>query len=219
VGSTFALIDGVPPTKFALSSSGSVFYTIDRTTEAPSGLLWVSRDGQWVVFRTDSRRGTARVSQLFARRRSGDTTWSQLPTGDVSALQATLSPDGQWVAYGSGALVGKREIIVQSFPDAQQRVVVPREGGSEPRWSGSGRELLFTSGGQMMSVSVPAGPVFAPGLARALFSVVGYRAARNRPQYDVTPDGQRFLMIRENSATQVVYVENWLSELLAKARK
>ena len=123
------------------------------------------------------------------------------------------------VAYGSGLLVGSREIIVQSFPDAQQRVVVSRAGGSEPRWSGNGRELFYTLGGRMMAVSVPPGPVFAPGPPRALFSVAGYRAARNRPQYDVSPDGQRFLMIRENSASQVVYVENWFAELLAKAKQ
>jgi hypothetical protein len=48
---------------------------------------------------------------------------------------------------------------------------------------------------------------------------VGYRYARNRPQYDVTADGQRFVMIRENTATQVVNVEHWFSELLAKARQ
>jgi eukaryotic-like serine/threonine-protein kinase len=108
---------------------------------------------------------------------------------------------------------------VQSFPDAQQRVVVSRPGGSEPRWSGNGRELFYTLGGQMMAVSVPPGPIFTPGPARALFSVDGYRAARNRPQYDVSPDGQRFVMIRERSASQVVYVENWFSELLAKAKQ
>lgn len=51
------------------------------------------------------------------------------------------------------------------------------------------------------------------------FSLDGYRYARNRPQYDVSPDGQRFVMIRESVATQVVYVENWFSELLARARQ
>ncbi len=334
-GGTFAVIDGVLPTKFALSPSGSALYTVDRTTAAPSGLLWVardgrtepvdsawrgrfeypalapdgkslavsvrekttelwiwrdngtrqkvqsaaatnwrpswsgdglslgfvaigtsngvdsvravpmiarangtglatplvatggnyfevelSRDGQWIVLRADETgSASARVSQLYARRGSGDTTLRLLPTGDVAALQPSLSPDGRWLAYGSGVLVGNREIIVQSFPDAQQRVVVSRQGGSEPRWSGNGRELFYTIGGQMMAVSVPPGPVFSPGPARALFSVVGYRAARNRPQYDVTPDGQRFLMIRENAATQVVYVENWFAELLAKSRQ
>jgi serine/threonine-protein kinase len=180
----------------------------------------LSRDGKWMVLRADEAgSASARLSRLYARRLSGDTTLRPLPTGDVSALQPALSPDGRWLAYGSGAVVGSREIIVQSFPDAQQRVVVSRAGGSEPRWSGDGRELFYRLGGQMMAVSVSPGPVFSPGPPRALFSVVGYVAARNRPQYDVTPDGQRFLMIRENSATQVVYVENWFSELLAKARQ
>ena len=122
------------------------------------------------------------------------------------------------MAYSSGAVVGSREIVVQSFPDAQQRVVVSAKGGSEPRWSGNGRELLFTSGGKMTAVSVPPGPVFSPGPPRALFSVEGYCYARNRAQYDVTSDGQRFLMIRESSAAQVVYVENWFAELLAKTK-
>jgi hypothetical protein len=66
---------------------------------------------------------------------------------------------------------------------------------------------------------VPPGPVFTPGPPRALFSVAGYVAARNRAQYDVSPDGQRFLMIRANSASQVVYVDNWFAELLAKGKQ
>ena len=61
--------------------------------------------------------------------------------------------------------------------------------------------------------------MFTPSPPRALFSVAGYRTARNRAQYDVSPDGQRFVMIRESSATSLVYVENWFSELLAKAKR
>jgi serine/threonine-protein kinase len=334
-GGAFAVIDGVLPTKFALSPSGAALYTIDRTTAAASGLVWVSRDGraepvdsswrarfdypavspdgrsiavsvrdkstelwlwrnngtrtkvpsaaptnwrpscsgdgqslafvtvrdvnatdslaatpmitradgtggatplvggrvnyfevelsrdgQWMVLRADEA-GTAaaRLSRLYARRRMGDTTLRLLPTGGVSALQPALSPDGRWLAYSSGAVVGSREIIVQSFPDAQQRVVVSAAGGSEPRWSSDGRELFYTLAGQMMAVSVPPGPVFTPGPPRALFSVGGYASARNRAQYDVSPDGQRFLMIRSSSASQVVYVENWFTELLAKSRQ
>ncbi len=334
-GGAFAVIDGVLPTKFALSPSGAALYSIDRTTASASGLVWVSRDGrtepvdsswrvrfdypaispdgrsiavsvrdkttdlwmwrsngtrtkvqsaaptnwrpswsgdgqslafvsvrdvngtdslaatpmmtrtdgtggatpmeggrvnyfevelsrdgQWMVLRTDAAgTSSARVSRLYTRRRTGDTTLRLVPTGDVSALQPALSPDGRWLAYGSGAVVGSREIVVQSFPDAQQRVVVSGAGGSEPRWSSNGRELFYTLGGQMMAVSVPPGPVFTPGPPRALFSVAGYVAARNRAQYDVSPDGQRFLMIRANSASQVVYVENWFAELLAKAKQ
>ena len=70
--------------------------------------------------------------------------------------------------------------------------------------------------------SEPPGPVFNPSNSRTLFSLAGYRRARNRQQYDVSPDGQRFLMIREQSGTAnrgVVYVENWLTELRAKVKQ
>jgi eukaryotic-like serine/threonine-protein kinase len=180
----------------------------------------LSRDGQWLLLRTDVvGTGATRLSELYVRRLTGDTTLRLLSTGCTSALQVSLSPDGRWLAYSAGDQVGFREVAVQSFPDPTQRVVVSRDGGSEPRWSGNGRELFFQSKGQMMAVAVPPGPVFTPGPPRALFSVSGYRTARNRAQYDVSPDGQRFVMIRESSATSLVYVENWFAELLAKAKQ
>jgi hypothetical protein len=64
--------------------------------------------------------------------------------------------------------------------------------------------------------------VFRPGAPRVLFPVNAYRAAINRQQYDVSPDGQRFLMIRDlggNASGSVVYVENWLEELKAKVKQ
>jgi len=62
---------------------------------------------------------------------------------------------------------------------------------------------------------------FVAGTPRPLFSLSGYREARNRQQYDVSPDDRRFVMIREFSTgtpDNVVYVENWLAELEAKLR-
>ncbi len=170
----------------------------------------LSRNGEWRVLRTDE----TRLSKLFVQRLVGDTALRELSTEGSSALQVALYPDGRWLAYTANG-----EIALQSFPDPTQKVVVSRDGGSEPRWSGNGRELFFQSKGQMMVVAVPPGPTFTPGLPRALFSVQGYRTARNRSQYDVTPDGQRFVMIRESSATTLVYVENWFAELLAKAKR
>ena len=180
----------------------------------------LSRDGQWRVLRTDDVATDAtRLDRLFVQRLEGDTALRELSAEGSSALQVALSPDGRWLAYTASDQAGRGEIAVQSFPDPTQKVVVSRDGGSEPRWSGSGRELFFQSLGQMMVVAVPPGPTFTPGLPRALFSVQGYRTARNRSQYDVTPDGQRFVMIRESSATTLVYVENWFAELLAKAKR
>jgi hypothetical protein len=71
----------------------------------------------------------------------------------------------------------------------------------------------------MMAASVFPGTSFSIGSPRALFSVEGYRRARNHPQYDVAPDG-RFVMIREGAgATGAMYAEHWFAELLAKVQR
>ena len=138
----------------------------------------------------------------------------------VSAI--TLSPDGRWLAYHSMETEQRYEVYVTPFPDARTRIQVSRGGGTEPRWSRDGGELFFESGGALKVVRVPPGAMFVPGVPTTLFSLAGYRRARNRQQYDVSPDGQRFIMIREQSGTAnrgVVYVENWLTELRAKVKR
>ena len=186
--------------------------------------LWeaeLSRDGAWMVMRSDVE-GSRGV--ILARRLAGDSTI--LPIVDNPSIELAyniaLSPDGRWLAYTTNETDGLINVFVTSFPDARTKFVVSRGGGTEPRWSRNGRELFFESGGQLKVVDVPAGSAFAPGNPRTLFSLAGYRRARNRQQYDVSPDGTRFLMIRERGATtapSVVYVENWLTELRAKVKK
>jgi len=186
--------------------------------------LWeaeLSRDGAWMVMRSDVEGSR---SAILARRLTGDSTI--LPIVDsptiLLAYNIALSPDGRWLAYTANETDGLINVFVTSFPDARTKFVVSRGGGTEPRWSRNGRELFFESGGQLKVVDVPAGPTFSPGNPRTLFSLAGYRRARNRQQYDVSPDGTRFLMIRERGATTtpgVVYVENWLTELRAKVKK
>jgi len=181
----------------------------------------LSRDGQWMVMRKDVL-GSRNVLQ--ARRLTGDTalrTLFDVPSVQF-ALSISLSPDGRWLAYTSNESEGAVNVYVTSFPDAQTKFVVSRGGGTEPRWSRDGRELFFESGGMLKVVSVPPGPTFTPGNPRTLFSLAGYRRARNRQQYDVSPDGTRFLMIRERgsaAAPTVVYAENWFTELRAKVKK
>jgi eukaryotic-like serine/threonine-protein kinase len=178
----------------------------------------LSRDTTWIVFRTDDDGGS---SNIRARRLHGDTTVVDLAVGAAPELQIALSPDSRWLAYAT--LVGGRmEVHVSAFPDMSSTRVVSQGDGSEPRWSRDGRELFFKSEGNLVVVSVPAGPVFRPGAPTVLFSVDGFRGARNRQQYDVAPDGQRFLMIREleaNAPGSVIYVENWLEELEARVKQ
>src|SRR6266446_7290750 len=91
------------------------------------------------------------------------------------------------------------DVYVTPFPSAASTHVVSRDGGTEPRWAHSGRELFYRGGSELMAVDVAPGTTFVAGTPRPLFSLTGYRSARNRQQYDVAPGDRRFLMIREPS--------------------
>jgi eukaryotic-like serine/threonine-protein kinase len=176
-----------------------------------------TRDGRWLVIRTDEQNG---IAQIRGRRMDADTALVPLLVTESNKTQIALSPDGRWVAYG-GVSTGVREIYVAQFPLMTSPRMVSREGGSEPRWAPDSRELFYKSDNVLMSVAIMPGEGVIAGTPRRLFSVAPYRAARNRQQYDVAPDGQHFVMIRDVAvgAPEVVYVENWFTELLAKVRR
>jgi serine/threonine-protein kinase len=183
--------------------------------------LWeaeLSRDGEWLVVRSDE---AVAFSNIRGRRLNGDTALVPLVVDQATSMQAALSPDGRWLAYSSDA-TGRFEVYVTPFPSISSTRLVSIGGGNEPRWARSGKELFYKSGGRLMVVTVQPGAAFTPGTPRALFSLSGFRAARNRPQYDVAPDDQRFLMIKDfedESGEDLVYVENWFPELKAKVKQ
>jgi hypothetical protein len=109
-----------------------------------------------------------------------------------------LSPDGRWLAYVSEA-TGLPEIYVRPFPGPGPRVQVSRDGGVEPRWAHSGREIFFRSlkpdahgpndhTAFMMAASVSTDPTFRVDSARSLFGMAGYVRGPRVPLYEVTPD-------------------------------
>nr|MBA2627324.1 PD40 domain-containing protein [Gemmatimonadales bacterium] len=177
-----------------------------------------SRDGEWLVVRSDDQ---SSFGVIHARRLQGDTTLTRIYSDSSFNTQIALAPDSRWLAFTSDHS-GRSEVYVASFPDMQVRFPVSQGGGTEPRWAHSGRELFFKSRGKLMSLPVAPGAGFAPGNARALFSVTPYANAVNRPQYDVSPDDRRFVMIRipEDAARQeIVLVENFLADLAQKVRR
>jgi Tol biopolymer transport system component/predicted Ser/Thr protein kinase len=132
-----------------------------------------------------------------------------------------FSPDGRYVAYVSDES-GEQEVYVQAWPGPGERTVVSTDGGREPVWSRDGRELFYRNGDRMMAVSVGTGDTFTAGKPALLFS--GRYAFDLLHDYDVSPDGQRFLMIQEDeeaSRPRFHVVLNWFSELerLAPAGK
>ena len=180
--------------------------------------LWeveFSRDGEWAVMRADV---AGAFGVFYARRLRGDTAMTLIHSDSSFSTQIALSPDAGWLAYTSDR-TGRSEVYVASFPDMRVKYPVSQAGGTEPRWARSGRELFFRSRGQMMSLPVGAAAGFSPGTARALFPVGSYARANNRAQYDVSGDGQRFLMIKrptQEGQQEVVLVDDFFADLEAR---
>jgi Tol biopolymer transport system component len=106
-----------------------------------------------------------------------------------------LSPDGLWLAYVSEE-TGVPQVYVQSFPNGEERVQVSSQGGAEPQWREDGQELFFLRADRMlMAVTVSRSPAFkTEGLTPLFQTRVPILANRVRWHYDVSADGQRFLV-------------------------
>jgi serine/threonine-protein kinase len=149
---------------------------------------------------------------------AGERRASPLVQTPAQESYAQVSPDGRWVVYESNES-GRNEIYVRPFPEVDGgRWQVSTGGGTEPRWGRDGRELFYlVAPGRMMSTPIQpgAGATFAPGNARVVFE--GQYVEQG---YDVSPDGQRFLMIKDarptgegSAPSQLIVVQHWHEEL------
>lgn len=124
---------------------------------------------------------------------------------------------------------GRYEAYVRPFPGPGRRWQVSTNGGREPRWSPNGRELFYREAGtllfgklcKMMAVSVRTHPTFEAGSPEVLFQGRYLNGRLGPPEYDVTPDGQRFVMVpqpeeEEPVRREIVYIPDFFDELKAK---
>ena len=128
-----------------------------------------------------------------------------------------FSPDGRWLAYISDES-GRYEIYVHAYPGPGGKWQISTEGGMEPMWNRNGRELFYRNGDKMMEVDIATQPGFAAGKPRMLFEGPYELPPIPIANYDVSPDGQRFLMLKPSESvgaapTQINVVLNWFEEL------
>jgi serine/threonine-protein kinase len=124
-----------------------------------------------------------------------------------------FSPDGAWLAYVSDES-GQDEVYVTAYPGPGRKIAISTGGGREPLWSPDGRELFYRNegGDRMFSVPIESKSPFAPGKPRLLFEG-RYDTFLGAINYDISPDGRRFLMTREYVPSRLHIVFNWFEEL------
>ena len=107
---------------------------------------------------------------------------------------------------------------MQPYPGPGGKWQISTDGGNEPVWNRSGRELFYRNADKMMAVDITTQPSFSASKPKKLFEGQYRPTAGTFPDYDVSPDGQRFLMLKsvrqeQAESTQINVVLNWTEEL------
>ena len=136
----------------------------------------------------------------------------------------SFSPDGRWLAYQSNES-GTNEVYVRSFPPPAAgqggRWLISNSGGTTPRWSRSGHDLLYQAGDQILTVAYTVkGDAFVAEKPTVWIPKLGAPAAGTLLQWDLAPDGKRVPVVMPAGSAealtqehQVVFLQNFFDEL------
>jgi serine/threonine protein kinase len=195
---------------------------ISATGFAQSAESW-SPDGRTILYTATAPGGippNIMAAHVDEDRQAESVDREKAPEGSPK-----FSPDGRWLAYCSNES-GKSQAYVQAFPGPGPKIQISNDGGTDPVWKRNGGELYYRNGDSMMAVVVSTTPKFTAGRPEELWrgryshgmsSSCGPPGATSS-NYDVTADGKRFLMIKDEdqdraASKQIVVVLGWINEL------
>jgi Tol biopolymer transport system component len=174
-----------------------------------------SPDGETLVFIRSSTETSFDVMALPLRNPA-----KIQPLVNTSAYEggARFSPDGRWLIYVSSE-TGRNEVYLRPFAGTARRWQVSTEGGTQAVWNPNGKEIVYRNGDAMMAVEISTSPEVKLSPPRVLFEGrYAYGGGITIPNFDISRDGQRFIMVKdESTAGRLNVVLNWFSELARTA--
>jgi hypothetical protein len=194
---------------------------VERLTDSPTSqtATAASPDGARLIFTETNPKTGEDVMQVELDGTHRVTPLVQSPSTERNGV---VSPDGRWLAYEANDS-GRFEIYVRPFPAVNSgHWLVSAGGGTRPLWARTAQELVYVSPtGALMRVGVERGLPWA-ATTPTLLVKEGYYSPGGRPgrTYDISPDGQRFLLIKERGGAdqtaappQIIVVQHWVEDL------
>jgi serine/threonine-protein kinase len=181
---------------------------------ASSMLGWTGQwlaDGSGVITVANNMRENTQTDIAIIKG-GGRGSFEPLVATQFNEQYPALSPDQRWVAYVSDQS-GQLEVYARSLHGEGDLMQVSQNGGNEPVWSKDGAELFyrgFTSGGRpvLVAARVRAGSMFGVAARQELFSLADFVSTQPHANYDVSPDGRYFAMVRRRPSTRIMIIQN-----------
>jgi len=198
-----------PGNIFSASTTGT---ELEERLTTSENLQWPNSwtpDGRHLVF-TQSSKSTA--EDIFILTPDRDGVSKPFLQTQFSEGGGVISPDGRWLAYVSNES-DHDEVYVRSFPEPSRKLQISTDGGTAPVWSRNGREIFYIENDRLMVVPVETGTSLQPGKPKLLFEGGFVHEYTQFADYDVSLDGQSFVMIQNSQKPELNVVLNWFQEL------
>jgi len=187
-----------------------------------------SADGRYLVYTTSAKvsaqgpvaRGLPAIWYMDNENANVPQMFQQSNAVELDPQIVSIAGGDYFVAYVSN-VSGESEVYVSQFPSGRGRTQISTNGGTHPRWNGKGDELFFVNDNVLMAVKVGLGETIVVDTEEVLFTGEEVQATLEffgNAMYDVTADGERFAVIRnETTGTPVIQVtQNWATGYLTK---
>ena len=198
------------PDLFRIDANGGPAARLTQSPRIKHATSW-SRDGRNILVFTGSDQDKRDIFYMTVNP-DGEIDLTPHPYlhSPSNELHGHFSPElhPQWVAYESDES-GRYEVYVQSFPNPGRRIQISRSGGGSAKWGKSVSELFYVAGQNLMAVDLRiSGATLEPSSPRSLFAL-----PENDQQFEVSPDGQRFLInaVAKTTPKPLSVIVNWPS--------